>query len=1179
MRGINREVTNSMWDRDMHRLEEESNGGQKAGSLRSDFPDPGCSDTPILRVSGPPVFRVPDSPPPFVPEEPYFLKFRVPDSKRMIRRGRLIRKLEENAGSRTVIVSGQAAQGKTTLIADYLSMSKAPAAWMHLDGEDGDPANFYILLIRALKHAAREDVDLTDLCQPPGAILGRHHEPARYKAGIRAAFDRFEGPVNLVLDSIEAIPSDAAAMDLVQYLLHQTPPGARLFIVSRKTPDLRLHDLKIKREAFVVDNADLAFDRNEIRELFNFHHGVELEDEHLDRLIRITCGWIGGLVIISQALLRLESDKLKDYILEGLPAEIRGETLRYFEEVIFTDEPADVRNLLIKTAIFEEVDPEIAAELTGIEDPDAVFGRLVRRNLFLRRYCDSEKGVLYRYNHMFRDFLRSLFRTGFGRKEQKALYAKAGELYVSRRRREDAVGFFVLAEDFEAAAEAVRRVGVDMCIRGRFRELEGWLESIPRAMIDNDPWLFLLLTLTRRFSGGKRSLEDFRIVLERFKEKGDARGKILTLAYLIESAIFQEYDLNVRRRWLEEARELLKTLGSVPYYTYARTLLWLQIGFGYISGGLDVQKGLSASRNAYLLASKMGVSTLQANVGIVSVLGFATSGEFSEAEKIMDRVRPLMGRDPCPEYVALQHLIDGQLRLKKGELECAARSLESVREQIETYGLLFLYPEFLYVQGQLQIRRGECQQAMATFGHLLDVSVMSGNVYHRGLAQRLKATALFFQNRPEPARKAAEDALSSFREMAGDTVHLMRTRLMLGLICVDTGKFEEGAKEFESAMAFFENNGHGISVAETLICKGLLARDAGRRRDCRASIEAGFGMAAKAGYSHFAVLRPSDLLRACSLAIAMGDAECVEYAKNILSGERFRGNAQAIGGPSDPGRRGSSVASAAKSKIEWSNSAGKPEILEIFTLGGFRAQFGEQGRIGAGQWGGRRSKLLLKAIVVHGGRGIPSDILSDDLWPDSSGKSARRNLKVTLHRLRKALEPNLDFNRGSAYVHLKDNLVSLDRNLCRADVDEFQRCCKDSRRREIASDANKVLELCERAAEIYKGDFLPEEPYEPWIETRRLALREEYVNALFRTVEIRMERGDLEEAVLRCAQIVEAEPILERANRTLMRIYHLQGRKAEALKTFENFRKRLAEDIGIAPDASTVELYRGILAV
>jgi DNA-binding SARP family transcriptional activator len=82
------------------------------------------------------------------------------------------------------------------------------------------------------------------------------------------------------------------------------------------------------------------------------------------------------------------------------------------------------------------------------------------------------------------------------------------------------------------------------------------------------------------------------------------------------------------------------------------------------------------------------------------------------------------------------------------------------------------------------------------------------------------------------------------------------------------------------------------------------------------------------------------------------------------------------------------------------------------------------------EWEGRQPQLLLKAIIAHGLKGVPKDVLMEDLWPEASPDLTEKNFKVNLHRLRKVLEPAMDKTFGSSYVHLKANLVSLDPELC-----------------------------------------------------------------------------------------------------------------------------------------------------
>ena len=1112
--------------------------------------------------------------------EPNPVKYTKPSIRGTVRRSRLIDFLRENAAGQVYIVTGQAAQGKSTLAADFLQDSGADAAWMHLGREDGVAADFYNLFIHALQNAADAGNDFSDLLQPAFVTLAHRHDPCRFGARMRNAFERLHKPLYLVLDNLDRIPPDAAAFQLLQELVDRTPPGVKLFILSRRAPRLRLRDLKVKRSVFCLGNEDLAFTRGEIRDFFRSYHRVLLEDDAVERLFMLTGGWAGGLVLISQTLLSLSEEKVVEYIMDGLPEKMRADTVQYFNEVVFSDQPERVRRFLTRTAIFDAVEPPIAGELTGFADHEEILENLVRRNAFVQEFHDERLGSVFRYNHMFRDFLLARFRTDLDPEERTALYLKAGELLGKRRRREDAVEFFLLAEDFRKAADAIKAIGIDLCIRGRFQELEDWLAKLPEDFIDEDPWLFLILTLTRRYRGGKRSLRDFQIALERFEGKKDVRGTIMTLAYLIEATVFQDDDLNARRVWLERARRLLEDLAGVPYFTYARTLLWLEMGLGYISGGVDVQKGLSASKNAELLATKMGDPELRANAGIVSVLGYATTGEFEEAEKVLARIRPLSGSAPCPEHTVFQNIIGSELCLKKGALEEAERLLDLARKEIETYGLLFLYPEYLYAEGQLHIRRGQCQKAMASFRQLRDASVISGNIYHRGLSQRLEASALFFQSRYSEARKAIQEAICSFEAMEGDTVHLMRARLMLGLICTNLGQFEEAARAFESSAEFFEANGHLMSVVETRMCQGLMRHAAGQPEDCRKQLRKGFGIAERKGYRYFAVLRPFDFSLACELASELDEPRIAAYAK-LLFATVAAGSTNSTAGYglfAEKSEREPATSAEAANAPFGQTPPDQPKHLHIRTFGGFHVCLEDETPISAKRWGGRRSKLLLKAIVSHGGQEVPSDILMDELWPESPEKTARGNLKVTLHRLRKVLEPDLDADRGSSYVHLKDNRISLDRRLCLTDVEEFTRCCKESARRENASDSAKVLKLGERAVELYRGDFLPEDPYEPWVEIKRLALKEVYINLLFRMVEILRARGDMDDAARFCAKITEAEPCLERAARSLMEIYAASGRSAEALLVFETFKKRLRQDIGVEPDQSTTRLYRRILS-
>ncbi len=154
------------------------------------------------------------------------------------------------------------------------------------------------------------------------------------------------------------------------------------------------------------------------------------------------------------------------------------------------------------------------------------------------------------------------------------------------------------------------------------------------------------------------------------------------------------------------------------------------------------------------------------------------------------------------------------------------------------------------------------------------------------------------------------------------------------------------------------------------------------------------------------------------------------------------------------------------------------------------------------EWEANQPKLLLKAIIAHRPRGVPKDVLIEALWPEVSPVSGERNFKVILHRLRRTLEPEIDKDFGSSYVHLKANLVFLDEELCHVDLDDFLSCRRRGEKKDEEGDIKSAIVLYKQAIDLYAGDFLPEDLYVPWVAAKREELQTLYLNLLFRIAEL-----------------------------------------------------------------------------
>ena len=250
--------------------------------------------------------------------------------------------------------------------------------------------------------------------------------------------------------------------------------------------------------------------------------------------------------------------------------------------------------------------------------------------------------------------------------------------------------------------------------------------------------------------------------------------------------------------------------------------------------------------------------------------------------------------------------------------------------------------------------------------------------------------------------------------------------------------------------------------------------------------------------------------------------------------------------------------------------------IRVRTFGNFQVFRGET-PVRDQDWKARLPKLMLKALIARGASGVPKDLLIDDLWPNASPDSVETQFKVTIHRLRRALEPSTDKAHGSSYVALKDNLVSLKKDLCRTDLEEFLSLQKQAGKAEEAGDVGRAIQYYSSAIDLYTGDFLAEDLYETWAELKRYQLRTMYIDLLYRIAALYEAQGRPKKASEAYKTVIKTDPICEAAYQKLMLIYSNSGMRAEAMKVYEDCRKALSREIGVEPGRLTSSIYKKII--
>ncbi|WP_419660195.1 ATP-dependent transcriptional activator MalT [Desulfosarcina variabilis str. Montpellier] len=1093
----------------------------------------------------------------------------LPDLARTIPRPRLIEQVIRATTARVILITGQAAQGKSTLAANIARLDGSTGAWMHLDASDSDPANFFRLLVQALK-TARPELDVSSFLKTPGISLGPESGPDRIveQAGVFIQSVIAKAPVRLVLDGLDSLAKDADSLSLVHRIRDVIYPPSCLILVSRGLPPLELEDQRMRQELLVLDNAALMFSNEEITQFFLELHDLCLAPAQATRIRQITDGWTGGLVLAWEALSQIPEDQRLPFIDSGLPAAMRGDRLTYFSETVFSGLDDPIRHFLVHSAIFDTIAPKSIARYLGnkpVEQTQAILDTLVRRNLFIHPLFDAQTGWGYRYNQLFRDFLLDQFHTTIGTTEQQTLLMRAADLAWRESDFESAIRFFLQAQSYGKAAAGIKKIAMGLCAQGRFSDLAAWIDVLPDAMVQNDPWLAFYRLMGKRIRGGRKNIPAFTNAFDQFNAIGNQRGQLLALSYLIEAAIFTGHPATDLKGWLETAWTLLEKVSGNHYYPFAKATLWMQVAFGYITGAGDLQKGLSACRNAMLLANTLQDDILTVNATIVHVFGLTLSGEFTAAEKSLAHISHLVAA-AYPEYRALRNIVRMKLALSQGNLEQAQLLQGANQEAIDRFGLLFLYPIHVDLSGLLHIHQQRFEMLGRTASHLMDVATLAANPFYSGLAFRLRALNAYHQGRFEQARTWAEKAITIITQSLGEeSVHLYRCRLILGMVAYHLSDLPAARQALESACHFFDRVSSYLSLVEARLGLSLVATVLANQSSAKRARESALDLARAKGYEAFSILSAGDIAAACEPAVHSKNQETALLARRLVS--RLR-----IGFST----RSSGQTAPISNPVQSVNARAFPPHLDIRTLGGFEVR--KNGRVVTDtQWSGLRQKLLLKAIVVNGSREIPKDILMDALWPESGYEAALKRFKITLHRLRKILDPDIDSRTGASCILLKENRISLDMDCCRVDVNDFLAACDKVRQLRNDDDDPLRLAACRDAIDIYQGEFLPEEPYLSGAETRRAALKDQFIAVLMEAAGILEQDGELSQATRYCKTVIQVDPLTEAAYQRLMRLHVRQGQRSAALKVYHALAKVLATELDTTPDPATTRLYEKIL--
>jgi LuxR family maltose regulon positive regulatory protein len=1100
-------------------------------------------------------------------------KITPPHLPNVLYRPRLLDLLKKNQDKKLILILGQAAQGKSTLAASYVKGSKIPSAWMNLDGGDSNPMNLFYLIVYSLQYVLK-DTDLDDLFSYSMVSSESRSEIPPFREWTQCIFEQITSPICIVMDGLDRLSSDALAFEFLQALIENSPPNVRFIMLSREIPPLPLEfqSLKMRQEAFILRNEDLAFTQEEIRTFFHEIRKISFNADQLKKIYLATEGWIGGLILFSESFSRFPEATREKFISEELPDHFKKEVFQYFGKEILSSQPEQVQEFLIKSSILDLIEPGFMKDLLGIEKAEDILREHVRKNLFVQSFYDEKKGWLFRYHHIFRDFLKAKSKERVGEEERHSLLLKAGILYEQRNELENAVKYFLEAKDYPRAVAIIEQLGMELLSKGRRSDLSQWISTLPNEINQENPWLLLYQSMVQPYSVETETVRSLEKAYRLFKQREAIRGILLSIARLILVSIHTGIQPIPVVQLIREAEACLQST-ELEKYPRERAMLLYSIGTGYILVEGDIRKGVMFCQNASLLFNQIKETSLQVNAQALSALGLVQIGEFSLAEETLKSIEKSVEKYVHPESKTPQLMVNCLLSIYQGQFVKAKDLVEKLQMEIEKYSLVSMAPWTFEISGYLEFYQRKFAEAEEIGNRYLNLAQSIKNPVYKGLALRLLGLISLHRGDFKKAKEQIRQVIEIFSKEAPSRYEFNRAKMMMGLIGYHLKEYEFAEEELMESLNYFNGISGYQSLAEIHLIMAFVKFVKDERRDAVFHLQAGFKIAEEKNFEYLYILSDEYLRKACLLALELKVKGATDYAAHLLSTRLFHHAEE------DLRKLSNHPDQIIKEKVwEIRRQIHRSRIprLTIETLGGFRVIRGDH-VIEEDEWDRSQPKQLLKVIISYGAKGIPKEALIDQLWPEERPKSAESDFKTALQRLRKSLEPTLHKDFGSSYIHLQGNVVSIDAELCQVDVNLFLLLLRNGEEKEKAGDVKEALLIYNEAIEMYKGDFLENEFYIPWADRKREELKGKYIELLGKAAHLHDRQGTVKKAIECYKKAIRTDSLLEESYQKLMTLYSSKGMYNEALRTYEACKKVLKQELKTKPDPMTTALYNKIL--
>jgi LuxR family transcriptional regulator, maltose regulon positive regulatory protein len=628
-----------------------------------------------------------------------------------------------------VLVRAPAGFGKTTAMLQArsrLDQANVHAAWLTLDAGHNDVSRFIGSLRAAIAQTGFDDVPSAT---PLEILKSLSHDVTAF---------------TLFLDDFEKIV-EPAVTGLVRELIEHLPRNGQILIGTRVQPELGIARLRVQGELLEIDAEDLRFTPQETQQLAESRLSPAPSPDDMRRLHQKTEGWAAALslAVISLARHGRESDFIDRF--SGSWRDVAA----YLAEDVLAQQPADIRQFLLRTSILRQLNPSLCQALNPGLDADAILDRLVAANLFLTPVEDEDR--TWRYHSMFADYLSARLREEQP-DEVPRLHLGASGWYEGQQRPVPAIDHAIEGGDAPYALSLLSLHVTSFLEQGRMRLLSRWFGALQPHTLTAYPLLEVVAVWATAFTHGPwQAMEQLErsgcansrdplvrahvngqrpmllAMMDRYEDAYELGRKCLenlpTLSAFADAVLCNSMGHIVSvlgqpdegQRLLDNARRVQRSGTFIRMYTES------------MEGIVDLQLGRMREASARFRIAVGSTRALSYNLtsgnawaGVLYATSIYEADDLQQAEHLLNVYLPLARDVGLPDHIIMGYRMRSRIAFQRGDVDQALRLLA----EFEYLGVERQLPRvvasarlerarLLLLQGHAAMSRGELDRAEA----------------------------------------------------------------------------------------------------------------------------------------------------------------------------------------------------------------------------------------------------------------------------------------------------------------------------------------------------------------------------------------------------------------------------------------------------------------------------------